>query len=109
MLAARQSLKAQVGSETFPESGVQDGTDYRPSRGCAALSDSESARQGRGAARLLFTGILEHALFGCSCELESTLDPPASAGGRQVGLGKKNRSARTSWAEAKCGPKHKKN
>ena len=47
-------------------SGVQAGTDCRPSRCCAALSDSESARLGRGAARQQFTGVLDHDLFGCS-------------------------------------------
>ncbi len=47
-------------------------------------SDSESARIGRGAARLLFTGILARGLFGCSCELELTVDPPTSTGYRQV-------------------------
>ncbi len=85
MLAAQQSLKAQVGCETLPASGVQSGTasDCRPSSGCAALGESESARLGSGAALPLVTSILAHDLFGCSCELELTVEPPAS---RQVGL-----------------------
>ncbi len=82
---------------------VQAGTDCRPSSGCAALSDSESARLGHGAARQRFTGILDHDLFGCSCELELTVEPPAKTGGKQVGLEIKPRSARASWAEAKLG------
>ncbi len=52
-LSKRQTLKAQVGCETLLASGVQAGTDCQPSRGCAALSDSESARLGRGTARPL--------------------------------------------------------
>ncbi len=62
-------------------------TDCLPSSGCAAaaLSDSESARL----ALQLFTGILDHDLFCCSCKLELTVDPPASTGGRQVGLDRK--------------------
>jgi hypothetical protein len=64
-------------------------TECRPSSGCAALSDSESARLGRCAARPQFTGILDHDLFGCSCELELTVEPPASTGDKQVGLEKK--------------------
>ena len=67
-------------------SGVQAGTDCRPSRGCAALSDSESARLGCGVALQQFTSILDLDLF---CKLELTVEPPASTGGRQVGL-KKN-------------------
>ncbi len=63
-------------------SGVQAGTDCRPSCDC----DSESARLGCGAARPQFTGILDHDLFGCSCELELNVEPPASTGGRQMGL-----------------------
>jgi hypothetical protein len=105
----RRTLKAQVGCETLLASGVQAGTDCQPSRGCAALSDSESARLGSGAARQRFTGILDHDLFGCSCELELTLEPPASTGGRQVGLGRKPQSARASLAEAKLGPNLKHN
>ena len=62
------------------------------------LSDSESARLG---SRPRFTGILDHDLFG---ELDLTVEPPASTGGRQVGLERKLRSARASWAEAKLGP-----
>ena len=50
-LCNRRSLKAQVGYETLPANGIQAGTDFRPSRTCASLSDSESARLGRGAAR----------------------------------------------------------
>jgi hypothetical protein len=77
----------------------------------ARLSDSraESARLGRGTARARpqFTGILDHDLFGCSCKLELAVGPPASPGGRQVGLERNPRSARASWAEAKLGPKHK--
>ena len=97
-------MKAQVGCETLLASGVQAGTDCRPSRGCAALSDSESARLGRGAARPQFTGILDHDLFGCSCKLELIVEPPASTGARQVGLERKPQSALASWAEAKLGP-----
>ena len=75
----------------------------------ARLSDSraESARLGRGTALPQFTGILDHDLFGCSCKLELAVGPPASPGGRQVGLERNPRSARASWAEAKLGPKHK--
>jgi hypothetical protein len=102
--------ETQVGCETLLASGVQAGTvtDCQPSSGCAApgLSDSESARLGSGAARQRFTGILDHDLFGCSCKLELTVEPPASTEGRQVGLERKSRSARASWAEAKLGPKH---
>ena len=86
-------MKAQVGCETLLASGVQAGSDCRPSRGCAALSDSKSARLGRGAARPQFTGILDHDLFGCSCYLELVVEPPASTGARQVGLERKPRSA----------------
>jgi hypothetical protein len=46
-LCNRLSLNAQVGCETLPASGVEAGTDCRC--GCASLSDSESARLGRGA------------------------------------------------------------
>ena len=46
-LCNRLSLNAQVGCKTLPASGVEAGTDCR--RGCASLSDSESARLGRGA------------------------------------------------------------
>ena len=46
-LCNRLSLNAQVGCETLPASGVEAGTDCRS--GCASLSDSESARLGRGA------------------------------------------------------------
>ena len=46
-LCNRLSLNAQVGCETLPASGVEAGTDCR--RGCASLSDSESARLGSGA------------------------------------------------------------
>ena len=96
--------ETQVGCETLLASGVQAGTDCQPraSSGCAALSDSESARLGSGVARPLFTGNLDHDLFGCSCKLELIVEPPASTGGRQVGLERKPRSARASWAE---GPK----
>ncbi len=83
------NLKAQVGCETLLASGAQAGTDCRPSRCCAALSD---------AALQQFTGILDHDLFGCSCKLELIVEPPASTGARQVGL---ERNARASWAEAK--------
>jgi hypothetical protein len=99
-----RTLKAQVGCETLLASGVQAGTDCQPSSCCIALSDSESARLGCGAARPLFTGILHHEtheLFGCSCKLELTVEPPASTGGRQVGLERKPQSAWASWAEAK--------
>ncbi len=92
--------ETQVGCETLLASGVQAGTDCQPSRCCAALSDSESARLGSGTARQLFTGILDHDLFRCSCKLELIVEPPASTGGRQVGLERKPRSARASWAEA---------
>ena len=94
--------ETQVGCETLLASGVQAGTDCQPSSGCAALrlSDSESARLGSGAAWPRFTGILDHDLFGCSCKLELIVEPPASTGGRQVGLERKPRSARASWAEA---------
>ncbi len=91
----------RIGCETLPASGVQAGTDCRPSRCCAALSDSESARLGCGASRQRFTGILDHDLFG---ELDLTVEPPASTGGRQVELERKPQSARASWAEAKLGP-----
>ncbi len=101
----RRTLKAQVGCETLLASGVQAGTDCQPSRGCSALSDSESARLGSGAVLPLFTCILDHDLFGCSCKLELTVEPPASTGGRQVGLERKPRSARASWVKAKLGPK----
>ena len=47
------------------------------------------ARLWRGPARWQFTGILDHNLFGCSCELELIIEPPASMGGRQVGLERK--------------------
>ena len=46
-LCNRLSSNAQVGCETLPASGVEAGTDCR--RCCASLSDSESARLGRGA------------------------------------------------------------
>ena len=94
--------ETQVGCETLLASGVQAGTDCQPraSSGCAALSDSESARLGSGVARPRFTGNLDHDLFGCSCKLELIVEPPASTGGRQVGLERKFRSARASWAEA---------
>jgi hypothetical protein len=49
-LSKRQTLKAQFGCKTLLASGVQAGTDCRPSSGCTALSDSESARLGCGAA-----------------------------------------------------------
>jgi hypothetical protein len=68
-------LKAQVGCETLLASGVQAGTDCRPS---AALSDSESARLGHGAALQQFTGILDHNLLGCSCKLDLIVEPPAA-------------------------------
>ena len=92
--------ETQVGCETLLASGVQAGTDCQPSSGCAALSDSESARLGSGVARQRFTGNLDHDLFGCSCKLELIVEPPASTGGRQVGLERKPRSAWASWAEA---------
>jgi hypothetical protein len=85
------------------------GLTVAPSSGCAALSDSESAMLGSGAALQQFTGILDHDLFGCSCELELIVEPPARKGGRQVGLERKPQSARASRAEAKLGQnlKHK--
>jgi hypothetical protein len=64
-LSKRRTLKAQVDCKTLLASGVQAGTDCRPSSGCAALSDSKSARLGSGAARQQFTDILYHDLFGC--------------------------------------------
>ncbi len=87
MLAEQQSLKARVGCETLPANGVQARlavglSIQRPSSSCcAALSDSESARLGYGEAWLQFSGILDPDLFGCSCELELTVYPPASMGG----------------------------
>ena len=109
-LSKRRTLKAQFGCETLLASGDQAGTDCRPSRGCAALSDSESARLNlnRGAARQRFTGILDHDLFGCSCELDITVEPPASTGGRQVGLERKTRrpgklGRSKTWAETQPG------
>jgi hypothetical protein len=101
------SAIAQVGCEILPASGVQAGTDCCPSSGCSALSDSKSARLGSGAARPLFTSILDHDLFGCCCELKLIVEPPASTEGRQVGLERKLPSGWASWAEAKLGPKHK--
>ena len=107
-LSKRRTLKARVGCETLLASGVQAGTDCHPSRGCAALSDSESARLGRGAARPQFTGILDRDLFGCSCKLELIVEPPASTGGRQVGLERKTRrpgklGRSKTWAETQPG------
>ncbi len=96
MLAEKQSLEAQVGCKSLP--GVQAGTDCRPSSGCTALSDSESARLCSGAARQLFTGILVHDLFCRCCKLELTIVPAASTGCRQVGLHPKINSAWASWA-----------
>ena len=64
-------------------------------------------RAGRGPATRAVH--LDHGLFDCSCELALTVVHSASTGGRQVGLERKLRSARASWAEAKLGPnsKHK--
>jgi hypothetical protein len=50
--------------------------------GCTALmSDSKSASIGSGAALQWFTGILARGLFGCSCELGYTVEPPANTVG----------------------------
>jgi hypothetical protein len=38
-----------------------------------------------GADLPLFTGILDHDLFSCSCKVELTVEPSASTGGRQMG------------------------
>ncbi len=54
-LFKRLTLKAQAGCKTPPASGVQAGTDCRPSRCCAALSDTESARLGSGVDWQLFS------------------------------------------------------
>jgi hypothetical protein len=56
MLAVKQSLNAQVGCKTIPTSGVQPGTDCRPSHraAAAALGDSKLARLGSGAAVLIY-------------------------------------------------------
>ncbi len=64
------------------------------------LCDSESARLGSGAALQQFKDILDHDLFGCSCNFQLTVDRPASTGGRQMGLGRNPPSSLTSWAEA---------
>jgi hypothetical protein len=87
-MSAQQEMDLESSSLLLnaPCSGVQAGTDCRPSCCCTALSDSESARLGCGAARPQFTCILDHDLFGCSCELELNVEPPASTGGRQMGL-----------------------
>ncbi len=88
--------------ETILASGVQAGTDCRPSRCCSALTQWLwvcQTRQWRCPA-----AVHRHDLFGCSCELE-LIEPPAwaSTGGRQVGLERKARRAWASWAEAKLG------
>ncbi len=67
----------------------------------AALSDSESASQGSGAARLLFrvTGIQDHDhLFGCTCKHEWTVEPPAGTGGRQIGKKTQKRKGKLGWS-----------
>jgi hypothetical protein len=66
----RLTLKAQEGCKTLLASRVQAGTDCSSSLGCAALSDSESAMLGSGAALQQLTGFLDHDLFGCSCKVE---------------------------------------
>ncbi len=96
MLAAKQSLESEIGCKTL--SGVQAGANCRPKSSYAALSDSESSRLGSGAARQRLTVIPAHALFGCSCKLELTVELPASICCRQVGLLSKICRARASWA-----------
>jgi hypothetical protein len=49
-----------------------------------SLLGRATARLGRGAARKRFTGILDHDVFGCSCELELTVEPPAREVGKRA-------------------------
>ncbi len=61
------------------------------------------SQAGSGTAPPRITGILDHDLFGCSCELELTVEPPASTGGRQVGLERKPWSAQGKLGQSKMG------
>ena len=72
-----------------------------------SVTQSRQWRAGRGPATRAVH--LDYNLFDCSCELALTAEQSASTGGRQVGLERKLRSARASWAEARLGPnsKHK--
>ncbi len=99
--SARDGPWKLIGCKTLLASGVQAGTDCRPSSGCAALTQwlrvcHWQARLWRGPAAVHW-----HDLFGCSYELELIVEPPASTEDRQVGLERKPQSARASWAEAK--------
>ncbi len=75
------------------------GLTVAPAAAAAALSDSESARLGSGAARPQVTDILNHDLFGCSCKLELIVEPAREAGKRAW---KENQEAPTGW---QVGPK----